>query len=216
MKWLISFIFIISSFNFCYSDLLYWMVDSDAEVVNTGEYVYLFLMDHDEIVWDGSTHIIVARVNVYDGNGNLLKTMENITGPIGGGNSWDTYIDIGHPGSGKTPEIGATATSTQWNNLGRPYYYQVEILAGEKHGGAYIYEEVMWSAMFSGALLEHQGSYDLTYDPHLENMVPWIPTEFYTSNPVPKYDWPLIPEPTAGILELVGICMLLLKRKKIC
>ena len=124
--------------------------------------------------------------------------------------SWHAPVDIGHPNS---PDgVGATAASSSLNSMitDLSEYYQIAILSkseGEWNEG--IFQEIAWSALYSGDLLAHEGSYDLNMDPEssaLELLTAWVPEEFYTTRPVPVYDYvgPL-PEPSSGLLTLVGL-----------
>lgn len=192
------------------ADLLYWQVDPNAHVNGVDsnhDSIYKFLND---VEWDGQTHVLAARIDVWGSDWTWLKTMESTLN----GNSWDKFVDIGHASPDGSSIVGATASSTQWNNLGRNLYYQIAILAGEDHGTHYIWQELCWSAWFEGALLESEGSYDLTYTPPtLEEMSKWIPQEFYTYRPVPVYDYTPVPEPNACVLMLIGFGMICLRRK---
>jgi hypothetical protein len=164
--------------------------------------------------------LIVARVNVWNPDSDPMdyppaRTMENIHGNVVD-ESWKAPVDIGHPNA--SSGVGSIAASQNLNssaaNLNE--YYQVAIMTATEGewNGQYIYNEIAWSAWYSGSWLEHNGSYDLQNDgtkPFLD-MISWTPDIYYTYKPVPKYDWHGVPEPTTGLLALIGLGFLGLTR----
>lgn len=205
----------------CMADTLLWQVNPGSVVhgENGVEYnsLYAFLSpkqwspDGDA---NGNHYIYGARVNLCDANGNILREMEIENGNLIL-NSNNSPVDIGHPNSPNG--VGATGISTDDNNLSidRTYYYQLSILQGyhNKWNDNFIFQEIAWSALYSGELLEANGSYVLS--DNLEEVTSaWIPEEFYTYRPVPVYDRSVMaPEPTTLVLMLLGWCVIGLRRK---
>lgn len=230
---IILFLCILASYG--RADALYWLVDEHAEVIgssgqNIGD-LNTFLVpvqwtDEDHrpktqlpdgtfIYGDGvGDAIVAARINVYDGNGNFLKTLENIHGDIVD-DSWHSPVDIGHPNAPNG--VGATAKSSNMNNNKNNLaeYYQIAIMSrvqGEWNAG--VFQEIAWSALYSGELLEHNGNYVLSDDEAVVAALrAFAPSTYYTTRPVPMYDYHPAPEPNSGMLVLIGMSVLLLKRK---
>lgn len=120
--------------------------------------------------------IVAARVNVCDAYGNVLRTLENIHGNLVD-DSWKSPVDIGHPDSPNG--VGATAkSSNRNNNINNLHeYYQVAILSRvQSDWNQGIYEEIAWSALYSGELLQANGNFVLSDDKDITDALSaWIP-----------------------------------------
>ena len=217
------------------ADVLHWQVDSSSIVHydnGTATDLYTFLTpvpwtaeDNKPKITDASGNVIgygdgmpdaivAARINVCDAQGNVLRTLENIHGNVVD-DSWKAPIDIGHPNSPNG--VGADAKSSNMNNNinNLSEYYQVAILKkvqGDWNAG--IFEEIAWSGLYSGNLLDESGNFILSDNPEaVAALTAWIPQEYYTYRPVPVYDYTPAPEPTTLVLMLLGIGVISLRRK---
>lgn len=160
-----------------------------------------------------------ARVCVKQSPGGMvLKDMQNEID----GMDYDAYdhgINIGHPDSG----VGVNnVVSTQWNALGRDNYYQVVIYGGHQNKWDpnhvdWESDPILYSDNVTGTWLEENGLYSVSGNPpDVPDISQWIPDTWYTSNPGSR-DAPYggVPEPTQDLLCLIGIGILLLRRKDI-
>ena len=217
------------------ADVLYWQVDPDSTVnYANGETSSMldFLMaepyapDGDA---SGNHYIIGARVNVSSDpsvfsqtrtdppvNG-VLRWMETENGRIIQ-NSANSPVDIGHPSTG----LHGSGVSTDDNGIAadRELYYQLSIVLGWHNkwndDNHYIFQEIAWSALYQGDFLEEIGSYrlgDMDEAMAMQILNAWRPDQFYTYRPVPIYTPGQVPEPSAGLLVMLGIGILGLKRK---
>jgi len=196
------------------ADVLMWQVSPDARVADqVGHTVYSYLLQMMPIA---ENQTWAAQVYVKDADGNVLRTLENLTG-TSTGNSWDRAIDANPLAAGQS----ITAESQAHNALGQGNYYQIHLKLGTEHGGSYIYEEVLYSANYSGRYLEAHHDYNFNWDDDDSALSPWSPLDFYSSNGVaPFIDYKgesaieMLPEPSSGMLLLVGAGLLLLKRSR--
>lgn len=156
-----------------------------------------------------------ARINVYSADGTWLRTLENIHGTAID-DSWHSPIDIGHPNSPNG--VGGTGVSTSLNGVSTDLdeYYQVAILSRSETewNGNPVLREIAWTALYSGELLQANGHYSLDAESIEQLVSAWVPQEFYTYKPVPVYNYGDVPEPGSGLLTLVGLGILALRRKK--
>lgn len=195
------------------ADVLMWQVSPEAKIADQIEHtVYSYLQTMMPIA---ENQTWAAQVYVKDADGNILKTLENMSG-TSTGNSWDKAIDANPLVAGQS----IVAESQAHNSLGQSNYYQIHLKLGTEHGGSYIYEEVLYSANYSGYYLEAHHDYNFSWDDDDSALSPWNPEDFYTNNSAaPFIDYKsgnavdMLPEPSSGILLLFGTSFLLLKRK---
>lgn len=203
------------------ADTMKWQVNpndvvhlADGTTASLNLFLSLETWDPTDSNGDGQYSIFAARVNVCDVNGNILRTMETKIGNTVD-DSWHSPVDIGHPN-----EVGATAYGANVNNTvaNLSQYYQTAILLGTHNNNntGWIFQEIAWSGLYSGELLQANGNYALSDDQDvIAALSAWIPEEFYTYKPVPVYDHVSVPEPTSGLLLLIGVGMIGLKRRKL-
>ena len=216
MKKLTTFLYVgILFLGMVRGDVLLWMINPDAQISDAtdgGPSVYTFVTQ-ETIPYDGTDHILAARIVVKDAAGNVLKTLENISGTATG-NSWDRAIDVSPVRNGNA----VTAESQAHNALGQSNYYQMQILTGERHGEAYIYNQILYSSNYSGYWLEAYHDYNFGYDDDDSQLTPWTPPVFFVDDAkTPYIDYNsnpgALPEPSSGLLVIMGSAMLLLRRR---
>ena len=209
-------------------DILLWSVTEDTPVYeheveeNYFGTIREYLLSHQaEIPWDGYWNFLAARVAVKDSNNNLLRYMEDRIGQ----KDYDAFSKsfyAGYPKSEATPDAPgfgvANAKTEELNSLGDDFWYQVEIIAGARNRwdpNTVIYSTVLYSDNISGLWLDDMGHYNPEAEQgDVTGLNPWIPERFYTQNPsITPYNPPVIPEPSASILVVLGLGGLLLRRR---
>ena len=216
-----------------FADVLFWQVDPDA-IVNyangSTSSMWDFLMAEPYAPngdANGNHYIIGARVNVSSdpsvfsqtrteppANG-ILRWMETENGRIIQ-NAANSPVDIGHPST----SLHGSGVSTDDNGIAadRALYYQLSIVLGthSQWNDTYLFQEIAWSALYQGDFLEEIGSYrlgDMDEATAEQILNAWKPDQFYTYRPVPVYTPGQVPEPSAGLLVMLGLGLLGLKRK---
>ena len=213
-----------------FADVLFWQVDENAKVNyanGSTSSMWDFLMAEPYAPngnEQGMHYIIGARINVSSDPSDfsqtspshgILRDMEIEHGNTIV-NSYENPLNIGHPSAG---HVGGTAISSDRNNVStdRDLYYQVSILLGQHNqwNDSYIFQEIAWSGLYRGDYLEGLGSYRLgdMDEAEAEKVLnAWKPDQFYTYRPVPVYTPGQVPEPTTGLLALIGFGFLGLTR----
>lgn len=230
-------IMLIMAFVACgaaFADTLFWQVDPYATVHNadgTVTSLYTFLTGEPYAPnGDGSSlnmhYIIGARINVSSdpsafsqtsASHGILRDMEIEHGNTIV-NSQENPLDIGHPNAG---HVGGSGISSDRNSVSsnKELYYQISILVGQHNqwNENYIFQEIAWSALYRGGFLEDNGNYtldNLDEDAARALLTEWIPNDYYTYRPVPVYNYGNAPEPGSGLLALIGLGIIGLRRKK--
>ena len=191
-------------------DVLLWSVTEDTPVYHQeveqdyqGTIKEYLLSHQDTIPWDGTDHLLAARVGVWNETTTVpLRYMEDRIAH----EDWDAYTksyDTGYPKTESKPNatgFGVTnAKSEDLNSLGDAFWYQVEIIAGTRNAydPNYIaWHTILYSDKISGQWLDDYGHYNTTASgDDTSGLTPWIPERFYEVNPsITPY--PVIPEPS--------------------
>ena len=187
-------------------DVLIWTVNDSAIIHKDDgetEGIYAFLSPYEEA--DGMA--ACARVKVTGGG-----LTEPIILPIYlGDGTWNSDIDpemvewgveLGESGDGR-------GYGAYWNQSLIPNEATAETLFQIELGhGVDNWETVAYSDYYTKAMLDKQSYTAGSIAPLGNDWGGWTPTDFYTTSPAPP-----IPEPTTGLLFLVGASLLTLKRK---
>ena len=219
-----------------FADVLFWQVDPSATVNyanGSTSSMWDFLMAEPYAPngnEQGMHYIIGARVSVVSdpstfsqtstepspGHG-VLRWMLTENGRIIQ-NAANSPVDIGHPST----SLHGSGVSTDDNGIAadRALYYQLSIVLGTHNqwndDNHYIFQEIAWSGLYRGDYLEGLGSYrlgDMDEATAEQILNAWKPDQFYTYRPVPVYTPGQVPEPSAGLLVMLGLGLLGLKRK---
>lgn len=194
-------------------DTLYWQVSENATV--DGGSIYQFVNSYGTYDWvseyDGNTYSsynVAARVKVTGGN---LSQPEYLNIYVGGGEFEDgsTGLDLspdtgGYWGLGvPSPIQSSVAEYGYGSEMFREYTFMVELgeITWDDVADTIEWTTIAQSDEFAGAMLEqyiHE-----RFDLNPPNLATWSPLAYHTT-----------PEPSSGILFLIGLSFLLLKRPK--
>ena len=176
---------------------LLWQVTETGNTVDGNPDLYTFLgIDH-------SNDELGVRIAAYNANGDLIRYLN----PAYELEDHTSYIDWDYNDQmiGTRDDIWMTRASQAYYGPSdyMEYLYQMQI---GTYDNDYNFIELLYS---NAENVPGKYWYDWgTLGPSGD--VDWIPTEFYTVNPVV----PVIPEPNVSILFLLGCSMLFLKRKE--
>ena len=194
---------------------LYWQVN-DSATVDGASMHYSFLVPYTEDYdnWNG------IRVKVVSPDGQIQRILDNYgedefgnTVLYDGKEGMPVYDNgSGYWGSG-VPTGNQSPLHDLSTLIAEEYYIQAEL---GRLSWNYDTDSADWSPLAYSAyekLTTEFGkshTYDLgTLEPPREGS--WIPTEFFTINPV--IPSPPVPEPSTSLLGIIGLGLLLLKRK---
>lgn len=180
--------------------IMYWQLGSTGNTVDNGPSdVYTFLG------FDHANDELGVRIAAYDKDGNLVKYLNPVYGPVDGNPG---YIDWEYNDEliGTRSDLPA---STRQAYYGPDDYLEMlfQMQVGN-YDEDFNFSTLLWT---KGELVDGKHWYDTgsILPPGTE----WIPTQFYTINPVVSIT--PSPEPNSGILLLIGIGFLGLKRKPV-
>lgn len=182
--------------------IMYWQLGDTGNTVNGGPNdVYTFLG------FDYSDADIGVRIAAYDKNGNLVKYLNPVyNAPSGSGPFDPGSVDWEY----NDEYIG---TRSDLPTGPRQAYYgpddYLEMLFQMQVGNYdedFNFNPILWT---KGEIVDKKHWYDT--GSILPPSTDWIPTEFFTLNPVVPIS--PVPEPNSFILLSLGICLLGLKRK---
>ena len=190
------------------ADVLFWQVDPSATVN--------YANGSTSSMWD----FLLAEPYAPNGTNGVLRWMETENGRIIQ-TAANSPVDIGHPST----SLHGSGVSTDDNGISvdRELYYQLSIVLGTHNqwndDNHYIFQEIAWSGLYRGDYLEGLGSYrlgDMDEATAEQILNAWKPDQFYTYRPVPVYTPGQVPEPTTGLLALIGLGFLgLLRIRKV-
>ena len=205
-----------------WGDVLLWAVDDSVTVDGTPIQNWIMASPYVE----DDDHWVAARVKLTDANGTVLGIY--FDGAVEDG-TWGVYI--GDNGSGSwgagvpTGNQSPTGHKTWYTSTDDPtitvledpaaiealYYIEIGYNSWNEDIGDYVWETLAESLpKETYETLRNQYMYgEGTLGPHKNNV--WIPTEFYTLNPV--IPTPPVPEPNTTLLFTIGSGLLLLRRK---
>ena len=180
--------------------IMYWQLGSTGNTVDDGPNdVYTFL---------GFNHAndeIGVRIAAYDKDGNLVKYLNPI---------WKDENRVKHIETDFNDSYVGTRDDIWMTRASQAYYGPdgyLEMLFQMQVGNYdedFNFSPLLWTR---GELVDGKYWYDTgTLAPHNGD---WIPTQFYTINPVVPIT--PSPEPNSGILFLIGIGFLGLRRKPV-
>ena len=175
---------------------MYWQVTGTGNTVNGGDNVYTYLgVSH-------SDDELGVRIACYDSDGNFIRYLNPAyPDPL-------NYVDWEY----NDQYIGTR--DDFWLTRGSQAYYGPEDYMEhlfQMQLGTYDSDDNFLPLLYTnGEIVDNKYWYDWgTLAPHNGD---WIPTEFYTINPV--IPSPSVPEPSTSILCLLGASLLALRRKK--
>ena len=176
--------------------IMYWQLGDTGNTVDGGPNdVYTFLgIDHAD-------NELGVRIAAYDKDGNLVKYLNpvyNADGDNPGYTDWEYNDEL----IGTRSDLPASARQAYYgpdDYIERLFQMQVG-----NYDEDFNFSPLLWT---KGELVDGRYWYDTgTLAPP---GIDWIPTEFFTVNPV----MPISPEPNSFILLSLGICLLGLRRR---
>ena len=184
--------------------ILYWQLKDTENTVDDGPNdVYTFLG------FDHANDDIGVRIAAYDNSGNLVKYLNPVYGAPSGSGPFDPgSIDWEYNDEliGTRDDLPVQAQQAYY---GRDDYletlFQMQI---GNYDEDFNFSPLLWT---KGELVDGKHWYDT--GSILPPSTDWIPTQFYTINPVVPIT--PSPEPNSGILLLIGIGFLGLRRKPV-
>ena len=199
---------------------LYWQVNDSATVDGASmHYSFLVPYPEDDDNWNG------IRVKVVSPDGQIQRILD-FCDDNGGTYSWKEAAYVGDLLDEYDNPTGLWGSGVPTGNqsplhdlstlIAEEYYIQAEL---GRLSWNYDTDSADWSTLAYSAYekLTDDFKTDHTYD--LGTIAPptttsWIPEEFFTIKPaIPSGGSPYVPEPSTSLLGIIGLGLLLLKRK---